>query len=217
MKRIFISFLLLSTFISIQPVQAFQSGSFNKGIKFGLNKSRYYRDESTGSFELKEGFCGGIFINFRISKSIYIQPECLYTTKGSKNDVLVYAEHTDDQGQPILLGIDMQTSYIDYIEFPFLLKLAFSSKSLIIPVLYFGPYYSIKLNSKYKIGNLSEGNLIISDDDYGLIAGLGIFFNTEALPLTLEARYVYGMSELENNDIPDIKNEVLSVMIGFHL
>ena len=208
--------LLMTTFIHVQSSQAFQTGKFNKGIKLGLNKSRYHSDVSSETYELKDGLCGGIFINFRINKFIFLQPECLYTSKGAENEVIIYAEHTDDQGQPIILAVDMQTSYIDYIEFPFLLKILFSTKSLISPVLYFGPYYSIELNTKYKRGVWGEGDLMIKNNDVGVIAGFGIDLNTRTLPLTFEARYVYGMSELEENSVTEIKNEVFTVMLGFY-
>ena len=173
------------------------------GLKAGLNLSNYYGDDVDALWEEywdpKLGFCGGIFITFRISDIFAIQPEALFTMKGAK-------EEHEDWGHKI---------NANYLEIPFLAKLSIPGR-IIRPNLFLGPALAIKLSSD-RVYDSGESDPIdyFKENDLGAVVGLGVDFNTGRGNIMIEARYTLGLITVKDEEGYDIKNGVISFMAGY--
>lgn len=172
------------------PQQAIAGVRF--GIKAGANVANVNGDvtESLQDWKNTVGFCGGIFLEFNLGKVLTIQPEVLYTMKGSE---------TAEGGK-----LDL-----DYIEVPVLLKVRLPIAS-IHPFLIAGPAFGWNLQA------LVDG-IEISDmptSDYSAVFGGGLQLGRS---LHLDVRYTMSLQKLEIPDIGaiDLKNGVLSATLGF--
>jgi hypothetical protein len=174
------------------------------GIKGGLNIANLTGDDVEG-VSSKMGLVGGVSLSYNMTEIFAIQPELLYTMKGAKSD--------EDEGEV--------TWKINYIEIPVLFKVNLPTEGNIDPSLYAGPGFGILLSSK--VSNGTEVDL--KDDtaglDIGIIAGAGLAYQMEGGALTLEFRYEVGMISIAKNEIeetgdkPDVKNSVISLMVGY--
>jgi len=177
------------------------------GIKGGLNLARFSGDDAGDDQELLMGYCAGVFIAFNLGDTLAIQPEILYTVKGTKLEA----------GGIIFNETAKATTEISYLEIPLLLKLSMSTEGSIIPRLFVGPAAAVKLDAKAKFeyAGISEEEDIenIKDVDFGLVAGAGFDIGV----LTVEARYTLGLVSINDTELEeiDIRNSVFSVMAGF--
>ncbi len=181
------------------------------GLKGGLNASSLFYD-AQGVSNKKEriGFHGGLYAQIPAGDFFAIQPELLYTTKGSSADY-----------STTLLGRTFSgnnTFRLNYAELPVLatFKLGQSVE------LQAGPYVSYLLNTGVNSnGDFGSGNVGISRDnfnkvDYGLAGGLN-FFLGKAL---IGARYEQGLQRIANSGaaqtlLGNAKNGVGMISIGF--
>jgi hypothetical protein len=173
-----------------------------------MNSANFYGEDVKESeeiigenFESKLGFCIGGFITFGISEMFAIQPEVLYSMKGSKAEGIVLAES---------FKVEFNLSYL---EIPVLLKVRIPTRGTVRPSIFAGPYLAIKLSGKSKIeyaGESEEEDLEdLKDTDIGLVLGAGIDFGK----LTVDLRYNLGITKIPEED--DVKNKVISLMIGY--
>ena len=153
----------------------------------------------------------GLYVKFPISKSISIQPEISYTTKGAE---LTYNN---------AFANGTAKFNVNYIEVPVLLVLNLTNTFNV----HVGPYAAYMVSGKAtNDSNLfaSENNLNTNDFnkfDAGLSGGLGIDLET----VNFGVRYNYGLTKVgkernysgTNYTYPDAKNSVLNVYIGLRL
>lgn len=170
------------------------------GIKGGVNFSNIVGGDDGNSIDdenLLTSFHIGIFTQVGLSDVFYIQPELLYTRKGTELDLG-------------LLG-DRQLN-LDYLELPIMFRI----QVLETINLEAGPYAAYLLNSKITNGNSNESFNLDTDDfrklDYGVAIGAG--FDLEILEIG--ARYNYGLVSLSKNDNGiDARNSTLSAYLAF--
>lgn len=173
------------------------SQEVNFGIKGGVTLSNMYIDQDDLDTEDRRvGFHAGIFSQFMFMETVGIQPEILYSTKGSEADYL---------------GIINQTVRfnIDYIDIPILLVL----RPLDILEIYAGPYAGILLNSNIDYEGAIEGETDLDRDhfetlDAGVVGGVALNFSR----FRLGARYNLGLREIADSDasrllLGDSKNQ----------
>lgn len=177
------------------------------GVKGGLNVSNLYVDEvddENARFGFNLGFYGQI-----LSSDVFaIQPELLFSTKGSK---IEYGGNFFDQ------TVKYNLSYLDL---PVLAVFKLGDDAEI----HLGPYVSYLLGANISHdGDLGSGVDDIDRDhlksfDYGLSGGVGLNFGN----LQIGARYNYGLAKLEDSEaaellIGDSKNSVAQIYLALNL
>ena len=225
--------------MSIIVVLVLSSGLFAEissiGFKGGLNLStmRYYlgvaeANNLDNSQESRKSFCIGGYITYNVTKKFAIEPEILYSRKGSKTSF----ESRIVEGTIESL-IQLKTSwYFDYIEMPILFKFQIPIKENIIPFIYLGPAIGLNVYAGYKTDGfvrVTDGNTIIEDseiDEEGLVdevfefkpfelsvdGGIGIAVKN----YSFELRYVFGLPDIATNPPGiDDHNFVLSFILGY--
>lgn len=176
------------------------------GIKGGLNLTNLYVDDVQDE-NMKAGFHLGLFAKLPVVKGLAIQPEILYSVKGST----------------INFGILNNNQYrfnLNYVEMPLLAIINVTPHFN----LHGGGYVSYLAQANIKkesdgpndqIADLDENDF--NRMDYGLVGGLGI----EAQNVSIGARYNYGLKEIgksgnfSNLLLGNGKNSAISIYIGF--
>lgn len=178
------------------------------GIKGGVNLTNLYvsdvKDEN-----MKVGFNAGVFAKVPMSRVVSLQPELLYSQKGSK---LTYDN---------VFGSGEYRFNLNYVELP--LSLVFNvAKNF---NLHAGGYASYLVGANIKQlksnGDINTIADLKADDfnrfDFGLLGGLGVDVDN----FTIGARYNYGLRDvgksgnLSGNVTSDSKNSAVSVYLGF--
>lgn len=173
------------------------------GVKGGLNMSNLYTDDADDENVLF-GFNAGVYATLPVSDFIAIQPELLFTTRGSKleyNNALA-------QGNVKLK--------LNYIELPLLVRVNITKNFNI----HAGGYASYMVSAK----STGDGDFEFEDqydtDDFnrfdaGIAAGVGLDFN----PISVGLRYNYGLTTIEKDgdDSSDLKNSNLSLYLSYKL
>ena len=176
------------------------------GVKGGLNVSNLYIDDIDDE-NARYGFNAGIYGQVFSTDAFAIQPELLFSTKGSR------AEYDG--------LIDQTVKYnLNYLDLPVLavFKLGKSAE------IHIGPYasYLLDANVSYS-GDVANGSDDVDKDnlksfDYGLAGGFGLNFGS----LQVGARYNYGFVEIADSDgaellLGDSKNSVAQVYLSLNL
>lgn len=165
------------------------------GIKGGLNLADIYGSDSEG-LDTRTALAGGALVMFQVSPTFAIQPEFLYTMKGSKGSEA---------------GLDL-TLKLNYLEIPFLLKFLPPVSSATHPSVYIGPAVAFSLNSEAEAeyGGAS-GSVDIANTksvDVGLVFGGDVEIPAGQNGLVLlDIRYTLGLVKSFDDTEPfDINN-----------
>ena len=203
MKSNFLYALTLLMTASFGMLQAQENVTTEFGIKGGLNMSNLYTDDADDENVLF-GFNAGVYATLPVSDFVAIQPELLFTTRGSEleyNNALV-------QGNTKLK--------LNYIELPLLVRVNITKNFNI----HAGGYASYMVSAK----STGEGDFEFEDqydtDDFnkfdaGLAGGIGVDFS----PLSVGLRYNYGLTTIvkDGDDSSDLKNSNLSLYLSYRL
>lgn len=180
------------------------------GLKIGIASADLHGEEIKEleeglgeELQSKWGLCAGGFIRLSIGNILAIQPEFLYTVKGAK-----FEETILDETMKYSINLS-------YLEIPVLLKLMIPTPGGIKPSLFAGPAVAIKLSAKEKLefaGDTEEEDIEeIKDTDTGLILGAGLDFRN----LTVDVRYILGLTTISTEEDVDVKNRIISLTVGF--
>lgn len=202
MKKILMIAILGCSLPLLAKGQEFQSG-----IKGGLNLTNLYIDDVTDE-NARVGFHAGVFGKWTIGNVFGIQPEVLYSTKGTKAEYDI----------AILEGENKFN--LHYIDVPVLAVFTLGEKFEI----HAGPYFSYLLGANVSTdGDLGEGVDELDRDhfsnaDIGLSGGVA--FGSEQTKVGV--RYNYGLKEIADSDaartfLGDAKNSVLQLFVSFGL
>lgn len=202
--------ILTATQINAQEQQTDnETGIVGKfGIKGGLNFSNMYID-NVGDEKMKLGWHAGFFGKFPLTRGVSLQPELLYSSKGTK---LNYTAP--------LIGAGEYRFNLNYVELPVLLAFNLGENFHIN----LGPYVAYLAHADItEIENDGTVDELLELDekdfkrwDFGAAAGIG--FDVEKF--TIGARYTLGLTEINNATLlstiaPSSKNSVINVFIGF--
>lgn len=176
------------------------------GIKGGVNFTNMYVDDVEDE-NMKIGFNLGLFAKLPVTRGLSIQPEILYSVKGSKV--------TYDLG---VLGSNEYRFNLNYVEVPVLAVINVAKNFNLQAGGYAG--YLAQANIKREkdgpndqIADLNEDNF--NRFDYGLVGGLGI----DVESVTIGARYNYGLREIGKADnfgsraLKNSKNSAISLYV----
>ena len=182
-KTIVITFALMFSFL-ISPKLFSQDVSV--GLKGGLTMSNLYIDRDELDDEnARFGYHVGLFSQIMFFETFGIQPEILYTTKGSK------AKYTGAIDQTIRFNL----SYID-------IPVLFVFRPGEVLEFHAGPYAGLLLSGNTEFSGLIEGESDIDRDDfntldYGFAGGLAINLGNVQAGL----RYNLGLNELADTNL----------------
>ncbi|NHN25218.1 PorT family protein [Flavobacterium jejuense] len=173
---------LFLTIILLFSLQIVTSQIFKVGIKGGLNYANLI-DTSIKTDAITSYHAGFVSV-IRLSKSLALQPELLYSTQGASYENAI-SEFKNELG---------------YLSIPFLAKLNLSeSVSLEI-----GPQASFLLSKKDEF-DLNDYNTF----DFAVDGGLGLQLTEH---LFIQARYILGLNEISKN--AEAKNSVFQLSAG---
>jgi hypothetical protein len=178
------------------------------GVKGGVNFSNLFVNDVQDE-NLKAGLNLGLFAKFPVTRGLSVQPELLYSSKGS---TITYNN---------LLGTGKYRFNLNYIELPVLAVINVARNFN----LHVGPYvsYLASANIKKKVDNGENPEIASFKEedfnriDYGLAGGIGF----DVQNFTLGARYTYGLNEVGKSDnltsraLKDSKNGVISFYVGY--
>ncbi|TVQ44189.1 MAG: PorT family protein [Saprospirales bacterium] len=182
-KTIIITFLSLFSFLMSSNLF---SQDVSVGLKGGLTVSNLYIDRDDLDDEnARFGYHVGLFSQIMFFETFGIQPEILYTTKGSK------AKYTGVIDQTVRFNLS-------YIDIPVLMVLRPGE----VLELHAGPYAGLLLSGNTEFSGLIEGESDIDRDDfntldYGLAGGLALNFGNVQAGL----RYNLGLQKLADTDL----------------
>lgn len=209
MKKIKLAIIASMMALMALPAFSQESNVTRFGIKGGVNFSNFRIDDVEDN-NLKAGLNLGLFMKLPISDVVAIQPELLYSSKGSK---LKYDN--------IIQGKGEYRFNMNYLELP-VMGVFHIGDVFNVQV---GPYISYLTSANIK--NMDEDLTIqgvtdLKEDnfnrlDYGVAAGVGLDFNG----FVVGARYNYGLKEVGKSGnlsgvlLNDSKNSVATIYIGF--
>lgn len=208
-SRLFISFLLVFVLASFTRVALAQDSdnSFRVGIKGGLNVTNLYVEEDDVDDEnARYGFHLGLYTQLFESDIFAIQPELLYSTKGTRTTYDV-------------IGFDGDVKFnLNYLDIPVLAVFKLGDAAEI----HIGPYFGYLISASSDVdGDFDDYEELDRDDykawDYGLSGGVG--FN--AGPVQIGARYNYGLQKIADSDganaaLGDAKNSNAQLYVSFN-
>jgi len=183
-----------------------QNSTARAGIKGGVNFSNLYIDDVDDE-NARIGFNVGLYGQILSSEVFALQPELLYTTKGSQADY---------NG---IFGQQTVKFNLNYLEVPLLAVFKLGSAAEI----HAGAYASYLVNANIKTeGDVSNDIEQLDRDnfnkgDYGLVGGFGLNFGAAQIG----ARYNYGLQKIANSDaarnaLGDSKNSSATLYIAFN-
>lgn len=204
MKKIF-SAIVLTGMLAVLITPAAQGQNVTGGIKGGLTMSNLYiDDEEIDDENARLGFHAGFFSQVMFLETFGLQPELLFTTKGTKATYDGFISQTVDFN-------------LNYVEVPVLA--VFRPVEMI--EFHAGPYVGLLLSSNIEYSGAIEGNDEIDRDnfntlDYGL--GFGFAFNFGSVQAGL--RYNIGLQKLADSDVSemllgDSKNAYGQLFVAF--
>lgn len=185
------------------------------GLRGGVNNTTLGGEDAPSEIESRSGFHGGLMMQIWTGSAFLIQPELLYSQRGTYRDYL----------ESELITIENKSTF-NYLEMPLLFKLNLNIQDTRLQP-YVGPEgrYLISAESETvtttTIGDNTETNTNtedidnLKDLDYGLCAGLDIEVFGDLL---IGARYNVGMANIQKGedggDEPDILNRGLMLTVG---
>jgi hypothetical protein len=203
---------LLFCFLTLGTSAVCQNnGAIQPGIKGGINYSTLNLDDVKDE-KSRTGYHFGVFITLNILDRFAIQPELLYTIKGTE------AEYDN------LLMNGSASINLDYVELPVLAVLRLNK---FINV-HAGPYFSVLVNAK--ASNESGTDLFDFEEevdrenfqptDWGLSGGVGIDLGN----IHVGGRYSRGLDKIEKDKLfngtsyhfSDATNSVFQIYAGLH-
>lgn len=203
-------------FTSIFTINSFaQEENSEVGLKGGINFSNFYSDEVDDQ-NMRTSFQAGMYFKAALNHFLAIQPEVLYSRKGSTT-----------QYDNFLTGNGEFSNNLDYLEVPVLGVLNLTEEINV----HAGPYFAYLLNAE--IQNESENSdfnfveQLNEEDferiDYGVAVGLAFEFET----IRLGARYNYGLAEIgkshgftlngseqQSDQFKNLRNSTFSLYLG---
>ncbi len=205
MKRALSLALLL---VMLGGVASAQLIGITKGVKGGINLATIGgSDVPTGVTGITQ-YAAGVFVEISLPGPLAIQPEVLYSVKGSKADVPA----------TFLTPAMTVTSTLSYIEIPVLLKF-YLPTPVIKPNIFAGPALGILTSAKAKAeysGGSVETDIkdAVTSSDIGAVIGAGVKLALPIVDLSIEGRYNYGLKSIDKQDGTKVYNRTISVLVG---
>ncbi len=155
------------------------------GILGGGNYSKFNVKSNTTftANHWKFGYNGGIWLNFPVTNGFSFELQGLYSRVGGK-----YTEGSVDKDQEL-----------GYISVPLLMKFGLGKNFAII----LGPEFDLLVHGREKNADI-DNEASWKDNDVAAVGGFELFPHS---PVSLYARYIYGINNISGLTNPNIKNQ----------
>lgn len=168
---------LALVFLAGMSIATAANAQFQFGVKAGANFSTVNGNDAGGASTLA-GFNGGVYFKLPLPNHFSIQPELLYSGQGFE----------DNSG-----GISAK-QHFNYFNIPLLLKYTHFS-GLFVET---GPQFGVLTSANYKSDGVSvDDKADFNSADFSWVVGVG--FKIPTTPLSIDARYNFGLSNIENS------------------
>lgn len=173
-----------------------------KTVSFGLKGSLVFSHQSNSAAEgegysveskVKSRYALGIFADIRMSERFCLQPEILYSRKGSRQDLTV-----DD----LEIGNIRTDLFMDYIEIPVVLKVyPFKRNGLVDLFVCAGAYGAFLTVNEFQLSNTYLGEYAqeiedLTGTDFGVVFGAGLEIDSLGRRWGFVYRYTLGLTDL---------------------
>lgn len=204
----FFTITLLVTLLFISSTvngQRIKSAPLSWGLKGGINLATLYGDDVSDT-EILDGFNGGLFFNYAFGPHLSLQPEVLFSRKGTELDNSISGEETT-------------TDYeLGYLEVPVMLKYHLTTGNTLNPNILVGPAVGFKL---YGDANDQDIDDEMQDAEFGLTFGGGLDAEVASSPtdfiqtVGLDLRYTLGLTDVfDIAGDPEAKNRVFTIALA---
>ena len=194
--------LFLSLFILGFSLSAQAQTDLKYGAKVGLNFANLSGNDAPQGASTRTGLVIGGFLTYNFAPMFGLQPEVLYSMKGSS-------------------GATNGVSYtfsLNYIEIPALLKfyIPLAPGSPVSANIYAGPDFAFNVASSVETSfngqtNTTDESSNTKGFDFNIMFGGGVGFNVGPTTLGVELRYTLGTGTVAS-DGSDIKNGVFAIL-----
>lgn len=176
------------------------------GIKAGAALANVFgRDVYDQRF--RAGLTDGIFLTFKLGRTLAVQPELLFVMKGSR--------YVNGRGPDAYREI----MSLEYVEMPILLKLYLPALRRLRAHVFAGPAPAINIRARVEArfaGEVQEESLDdIMGVDLGVAAGAGLEIPSGRGRVTVDLRWTAGLTTLSKRPDDDIRNGALSLLVGY--
>lgn len=214
-----VTFALVAAATLAPALVAAQAQPTRSGPEFGIVAGANLANISAtgGSGDITTGLVAGVSARWRLAGPWSIQPELLYSQKGSKDSF-------DDPD----FGPGSFKLRLDYIEAPIHVRYDIPARSTVKPFLLAGPYLGYRLGCDAKSegvgidcdggsidiggGQTIDVDLGLKRFDYGLSAGGGIDFPLGGRTAMIGARYGLGLAKLASEG--NARNRNIQLVLG---
>ena len=209
--------LLLLHIVLLVATSASAIGLSGKGVKAGLNLTRFTGDFYNKS-EIILNYSGGVFIETPLSPEFAFQAELLFMKKGDKEPVAGYMVDS-------LEFYYEDITKLTYLEIPLLVKYKTHTNGRLKPAVFAGPAVSWLINAvsdEYdstiqEVAKAAD----IRDDlkalDLGIVVGAGFTYLTRpGHGVTFDIRYTLGMIKIDDTEgRSSARNIDIAIMVGY--
>lgn len=173
-----------------------------------------WEDDAGYSF----GFTGGGYLNYSFNRYLSIQPELLYSMKGT--EAVLVEDYLD------------LTVHFDYIELPVLLKYNLPLEGGFRPFVFGGPCIAYLLESELSVSTIilsadADFSSVSHTNDFAVVLGGGFACSIGDRLFTLDLRYQRGFTNVivsgdfaingdeQTIEADDIKNTNFALILGY--
>lgn len=194
-----------------QPAPAYEEPDrLAFGLRAGVNSSDFY-GQSVEVAEPELGINAGLFLTYRLTPRLAIQPEVLFSEQEAK---IIQSRAFEDAGT-----IDYNLGYLDV---PLLLKAHLGQRGWTDFNIHAGPFAGVNL---YSGAEDRRGALEAVDLDeelrsmrYGALFGVGFEGHAAGRTVSLDLRYKHGLTNLfEAEDRPTFRDRGFMLSLGLSL
>lgn len=199
---------------------AAQAQGVKLGIRAGGNFATFRGDTeealefpgTSSEFERRTALQIGGFFQFAVSDQFTIQPELIYTQKGSSLDgsVSVQGQVVDFSG----------TFRFSYLEIPVLAKFQIPTTGSLKPSIFAGPALGFNLTSEFEIeaGGESEtdDDVDVSSTELGVVIGGELaYILASGNAISLDIRYNPGITDVDSEGDESLQNDIITVGLSY--
>jgi len=205
--KVFFKKLLAISFVTmagalVSQVQAQSGKVWSIGPEVGVNFSKSGRDAAKN--DMKTGVLAGFFLTYSVVDNFGVTTKFLLSQRGNQTTVG---------------GVTDKTT-LNYVEVPILARFFLNKSGKFRPNLFVGPSLNFLLGGTTKDGNADAVKIpnytnVYNTFDLGLTGGLGLNFAiADETRILLDARYVYGLSDVTKAAANNINNQTISISAG---
>lgn len=203
----------LCSFILLMASVVFAQNEIRFGLRTGMNKAKFAENVGSLGYKNRTGLMFAALLDVPMGDLFSLHTEVQYSQKGYKIGNL-----NTNNGRANI------ESRLNYLEIPILAKFTFNKGGLISPFVIGGPSFGFGLGGTDKFcisadcrnTEVEFGDMGLNRFDLGISLGAGLLIADHYI---LDARYIYGLSNLNSLTGPDNRlkqrNRTLQLGLGF--